>query len=209
MNPTPTADVRTAARALELTRARVLELTHKLTHKLAHELELVHELADARARELTRARVLELTHKLAHELELARERAHESAHELELALKLVHVRTRERAQKLADELVDRAHESAHDQALADRGKSTAVVPAAGRRASRVAVRVARYAVWVVPVGHRDRYDEEFRGELTEIAQKRGVWGQLGYAARILGRGVLLRRALRGMPPESPAQARLR
>jgi hypothetical protein len=72
------------------------------------------------------------------------------------------------------------------------------------RLSPMADRIARQAVKVLPVAHRFRYEEEFRGDLASIAQDGASRPQqFGYAIRVLSRGLMLRAALRGVPPEVP------
>ena len=69
------------------------------------------------------------------------------------------------------------------------------------RPNHTAVSLVRYAARVVPIGHRCRYDEEFRADLIELARDRGRWVQIGYAIRVLARGLSLRRSLRGVVHE--------
>lgn len=56
--------------------------------------------------------------------------------------------------------------------------------------------VLEVAVRVLPVGHRARYDEEFRGELVELPRQ----DQLGHALRLLGGCWSLRREVIGAAP---------
>ncbi len=71
----------------------------------------------------------------------------------------------------------------------------------GIQPDQMALSLVRHAARVVPIGHRCRYDEEFLADLTEVARHRGRWAQLGYASRVLVRGLSLRWALRGVAAE--------
>ncbi|MGH3798312.1 MAG: hypothetical protein ACRDSP_25980 [Pseudonocardiaceae bacterium] len=62
------------------------------------------------------------------------------------------------------------------------------------RPGRLPLGIVRVAVRVLPDPHRARYDQEFRAELTELAEQ-SRRAQLGYALRQLTRCGQLRRAL--------------
>lgn len=74
---------------------------------------------------------------------------------------------------------------------------------AAPRHSVLATRMLRQAMRVVPVAHRDRYDEEFLSELHQIAQTHGRWAPVCYALRVVRHVWRLRFALRGVPPDGP------
>jgi hypothetical protein len=79
------------------------------------------------------------------------------------------------------------------------------VSSAGRsvlRPSPVAVRLTGWAVRLAPAGYRPRYGLEFRGELAEVVENCGQWGQTVYGVRLVVSAARLRYELRGARPEA-------
>lgn len=210
------------ARELNLALGRACNHARDLVHALApRELGYVLILGATRAEEraldldyvLARANVL--AHDLANALDLARVgelvvvlgRAHEIAHDLANDLNHALGRTSAGVVQLARATANQL------AALSGRGADLArVVQTHGTpsqadtiaaRHSVLAAQLLGHAMGLVPVAHRKRYDEEFRGELDQIAQARGRWAQLGYALRVARQVWTLRLALRGVPPEAP------
>ncbi|MGH3620289.1 MAG: hypothetical protein ACRDQ5_00645 [Sciscionella sp.] len=159
---------------------------------LASDLELARD--RARALVLVLASDGDLASDLAHTRNLASDLAHTHAHTRDLALD----NARDLAQQMETRLSGRGLEQAG--ALETEGSSA-------QRPSRMSGRLVDKAVLVLPAAHRPRYGEELRAELAEIAETGSHRRQLAYALRVACRAVLLRRELRGMPPELPARGR--
>jgi hypothetical protein len=97
-----------------------------------------------------------------------------------------------KANNVARAILDNhVHARSHDESIKYVSQPASYLP------SRMALGLVRYALRIVPVGHRCRYDEEFRADLTELARDKGRWIQMGYAFQVLVRGLALRWALRG------------
>jgi hypothetical protein len=64
------------------------------------------------------------------------------------------------------------------------------------RISRQAMSLTDIAARIIPADHRERYAEEFRTELYEIAQTSGKAAQVRYAGRVLVRSLSTRAAIR-------------
>jgi hypothetical protein len=170
--------------ALDLDHARDLALDLARDHALDLALDLARTLARARALAFARDHALE--------------RAFDLDRALALALDLVHVESIAIQARQLVVAVERCRDRAR-QVLGEHGVNAS---GAVRRLSPVACRVIGQAVRVLPVVHRCRYGEEFRGDLAEIAQA-GRWAQVRFALGVLGRVWVLRVALRGVPPEAP------
>lgn len=112
-------------------------------------------------------------------------------------------------------VADRVRELTDDVAvLANAGRDLAQMVVQSEDASRragsteprhsvLADRLLGQAMRVVPVAHRDRYDEEFRSELDQLAEECGRSAQVGYALRVARQVWMLRVALRSSPHKAP------
>jgi hypothetical protein len=74
---------------------------------------------------------------------------------------------------------------------------------------RLALRLARIAARVLPKFAQLRYREEFRNELTDLAQLYGAsrGQQLMHSARLVSVAWDIRRALLGRPADAPERVR--
>jgi hypothetical protein len=75
--------------------------------------------------------------------------------------------------------------------------TAAIAPCQAKKTTPSAVRLLNAATQVLPVINRERYAEEYAGELKRLAEAgTGRWGQVGYALRQLRKAPQMRLALR-------------
>jgi hypothetical protein len=166
---------RALALADDLTRARDLVQLDDLASVSVRARDLARDLAGVLALALARATYLHQDRHRHRDFSRARELAGDLSEACEAARRL------ER----------RVVESSQQKRRPDSAK------AAQPAVAVTAVRLARSAVRILPVGCRDRYDGEFASELHEIAAEGASrWAQLSYGLRLLDRAWQLRAELR-------------
>lgn len=215
------AKVRAAARAMAgapaVVRARDRQLALALAQADTGELHGDLDRAHAMASDLQRDHALgrHLTRDLASDLDRARNRTRDLIRTLNRARSIDQARTRapvsdfDRGRTATDGLTY-ACNLASDlhlllSSIIDRVSgvhmtlkhpSVAAKENRSRRVTRPAARLTNAAVGLLPRRDRDRYAEEYRSELTDLATAgAGRWQQLIYAGRLLARTVSLRSAL--------------
>jgi hypothetical protein len=144
----------------------------------------------------------------AHEIDIARHLVHKVDEDFASARNLQHNFSRTRARLLSDDL---AQHHASAQMLVNTLMHGRPVEPGRQRARRrkaffmspAAARLAATAAWLLPSPERERYREEFRSELWELAAAGASRRhQVGHAAQVLTQAWVMRTALR-----SPARRR--